>query len=861
MEKFLIIDGHSLAYRAFYALPLLTNADGQVTNAIFGFYKTLKKAIAEVEPAYVAVAFDKEGKVFRHQIYDDYKGTRKPIPRDLKTQLPLLKDLLKTMRIAVFEAAGYEADDLIGTLVKFGEQAGFENFIVSGDRDTWQLISKKTKVLLTRSRSSEFEIYDLSRLKKEYDLTPEQIVEVKGLKGDAADNIPGVPGIGQKTALRLIKKYGTVENVLKQRADFQGRKLGEALEKYGQQALLSKKLAIIDTQVPLEFEWTLCQKKEPDQPRFFALLEKLGFKSILKEQELAVETIYEIVKTPVELAAYLESGEGDLILHFEIEKKGVTAWQIKAAGLKFVGQVIKIFPCKELDAYLKVLKPYLEAEDLKKTLWDAKSCILALAGYGIEVRGINQDVLLMAYLLNPARSLKDIDTLAQAELGAKLPQEGVERLPAILNLLEELSPRLLAALAKQDLLGLYQDIELPLVAVLVAMERAGIKLELTVLEEVGRDLKVRIEKLSQEIYKLAGEKFNLNSPKQLAAILFEKLGLPASKKTKTGYSTRAEVLEELAPQYEIAALVLVHRQLTKLQNTYIEGLAALFEPKSKRLYTSFNQTITATGRLSSTEPNLQNIPVRLPEGRRIRKAFLPSKGNLLLAADYSQIELRVLAHLAQDPVMIEAFKANQDIHVRTAAEVFGLPLEMVTPEMRQAAKAVNFGIVYGISDYGLSRDLNIPRAEAKAYIEKYFTRYHGVRDYQKAVVATAKKLGYVTTLLNRRRYLPDLKSRNYHLRNFAQRAAMNTPVQGSAADLIKIAMLNIYQLLNTPKWAGTKLILQVHDELIFDVPKKFLPDFAFLVREVMTGVYPLQVPLQVDLAIGSNWYALEKLGG
>ena len=310
MEKFLIIDGHSLAYRAFYALPLLTNADGQVTNAIFGFYKTLKKAIAEVEPAYVAVAFDKEGKVFRHQIYDDYKGTRKPIPRDLKTQLPLLKDLLKTMRIAVFEAAGYEADDLIGTLVKFGEQAGFENFIVSGDRDTWQLISKKTKVLLTRSRSSEFEIYDLSRLKKEYDLTPEQIVEVKGLKGDAADNIPGVPGIGQKTALRLIKKYGTVENVLKQRADFQGRKLGEALEKYGQQALLSKKLAIIDTQVPLEFEWTLCQKKEPDQPRFFALLEKLGFKSILKEQELAVETIYEIVKTPVELAAYLESGEG-----------------------------------------------------------------------------------------------------------------------------------------------------------------------------------------------------------------------------------------------------------------------------------------------------------------------------------------------------------------------------------------------------------------------------------------------------------------------------------------------------------------------------------------------------------------------
>ncbi len=861
MEKFLIIDGHSLAYRAFYALPLLTNADGQVTNAIFGFYKTLKKAIAEVEPAYVAVAFDKEGKVFRHQIYDDYKGTRKPIPRDLKTQLPLLKDLLKTMRIAVFEAAGYEADDLIGTLVKFGEQAGFENFIVSGDRDTWQLISKKTKVLLTRSRSSEFEIYDLSRLKKEYDLTPEQIVEVKGLKGDAADNIPGVPGIGQKTALRLIKKYGTVENVLKQRADFQGRKLGEALEKYGQQALLSKKLAIIDTQVPLEFEWTLCQKKEPDQPRFFALLEKLGFKSILKEQELAVETSYEIVKTPAELAAYLESGEGDLILHFEIEKKGVTAWQIKAAGLKFVGQVIKIFPCKELDAYLKVLKPYLEAEDLKKTLWDAKSCILALAGYGIEVRGINQDVLLMAYLLNPARSLKDIDTLAQAELGAKLPQEGVERLPAILNLLEELSPRLLAALAEQDLLGLYQDIELPLVAVLVAMERAGIKLELTVLEEVGRDLKVRIEKLSQEIYKLAGEKFNLNSPKQLAAILFEKLGLPASKKTKTGYSTRAEVLEELAPQYEIAALVLVHRQLTKLQNTYIEGLAALFEPKSKRLYTSFNQTITATGRLSSTEPNLQNIPVRLPEGRRIRKAFLPSKGNLLLAADYSQIELRVLAHLAQDPVMIEAFKANQDIHVRTAAEVFGLPLEMVTPEMRQAAKAVNFGIVYGISDYGLSRDLNIPRAEAKAYIEKYFTRYHGVRDYQKAVVATAKKLGYVTTLLNRRRYLPDLKSRNYHLRNFAQRAAMNTPVQGSAADLIKIAMLNIYQLLNTPKWAGTKLILQVHDELIFDVPKKFLPDFAFLVREVMTGVYPLQVPLQVDLAIGSNWYALEKLGG
>jgi DNA polymerase-1 len=875
-DKFVIIDGNSLAHRAFYALPLLSNSQGFVTNAIFGFYKMLAKVIEDEKPTYLAVAFDKGKTVFRHQYYADYKGTRKGTPEELKPQFSVIKDLLKAMRIAFFEIEGYEADDIIGTLVKEGEKAGLVNLIVTGDRDAWQLISPQTKVLLTRKGISELEIYDVQALAEKYGLKPKQVIDVKSLMGDSADNIPGIPGVGEKTALKLIRKYENLENVLAHQEDFQGKKLGESLVNYGQQALLSKKLATIVSAVPLPIDLKQCQKEEPDYSHFLALLEKLEFKSILQSimQERGDSKEYPTgggfsvsssltLTNQKDLVDYLSRCNDNLVLYLETVKKGPRDLQIIALGIKLPEQEVALCAWQkeeELSTYLQVLKPYLEDEKIKKTVYDAKTVMLALAFYEIKPQGVVKDILLMAYLLNPSRSKNDLLSLVQEKCGCLVLPEGEEQVPFYVEALEKLGESLSAELAQQEMLGLYQDVELPLVAVLAEMEKTGVKLDLTILEKIGEDLNSWIVRLTEDIYRLAGEEFNINSPKQLGIILFEKLGLPPSKKTKTGYSTNAEVLENLALEHEIAAKILFYRQMVKLKSTYIDGLSALTEPHTSRVYTSFNQTVTATGRLSSTEPNLQNIPIRMEEGRQIRRAFLPSPGKLLLSADYSQIELRVLAHVARDEVMIEAFNKDQDIHLRTAAEVFDVPLEKVTKEMRQAAKAVNFGIVYGISDFGLSRDLGIARSEAKQYIDKYFTRYYGVRDYLRRTIAEAKKKGYVTTLLKRRRYLPDLRSRNYHVRSFAERAAMNTPIQGSAADIIKLAMLKLYQVLQEGKWGETKIILQVHDELILDVPKERVAEVGSLVKEIMSNAYPLTVPLQVDLQVGPNWYDLEKLG-
>jgi DNA polymerase-1 len=878
-NKFVIIDGNSLAHRAFYALPQLSNSQGFITNAIFGFYKMLAKVIEDEKPAYLAVAFDKGKKVFRHQYYADYKGTRKGTPEELKPQFPVLKDLLKAMKITFFEIEGYEADDIIGTLVKLGEKAGLVNLIVTGDRDAWQLISPQTKVLLTRKGISELEIYDVQVLAEKYGLKPEQVIDVKSLMGDSADNIPGIPGVGEKTALKLIRKYDNLENVLKHQEDFQGKKLGESLANYGEQAFLCKKLATIVTDVPLSIDLKQCQKEEPDYSLFFALLEKLEFKSILQsimqergdakehfaeEKESFSVSSYLTLTNKKTLVDYLSLGNDNLVLYLETEKKGLRDLKITTLGIKFSDQEVAF--CfwqkeEELSAYLHVLKPYLEDEKIKKTVYDAKSTMLVLAFYGIKLQGVAKDILLMSYLLNPSRSKNDLLSLVQENFGYLVPPEGEGEIPFYVETLEKLGESLSIELAKQEMLGLYQDLELPLVTVLAEMEKTGVKLERVILEEIGKDLDSWITRLTEDIYQLAGEEFNINSPKQLGTILFEKLSLPTGKKTKRGYSTNAEVLENLALEHEIAAKILSYRQMTKLKSTYIDGLSVLIDPLTSRVHTSFNQTVTATGRLSSTEPNLQNIPIRMEEGRRIRRAFLPSPGKVLLSADYSQIELRVLAHVAGDEVMIEAFNKDQDIHSRTAAEVFGVPIETVTKEMRQMAKAVNFGIVYGISDFGLSRDLGIVRSEAKQYIDKYFARYYGVRDYLRRTIAEAKKKGYVTTLLKRRRYLPDLRSRNYHVRNFAERAAMNTPIQGSAADIIKLAMLKLYQALQEGEWGEAEIILQVHDELILDVPQERVAEVGILVKEIMSNAYPLVVPLKVDLQVGPNWYDLKKLGG
>lgn len=961
-EKLLIIDGNSLANRAFYAIPMLSNSQGFITNAIYGFYNMLVKVLEEEKPEYLVVAFDKGKVVFRHEVYAEYKGTRKGMPDELRPQFPVLKDLLKIMNIALVEMDGFEADDLIGTIVRRGEGQGLSNLIVTGDRDAFQLISPQTKVYLTRKGITEIEIYDEGLLQEKYGLSPRQMIDVKGLMGDASDNIPGIPGIGEKTAVKLVKQYGNLDEVLAHWEDFAGKKLGELLRTYREQALLSKKLATIVLDAPLTLDLAECRQKEPDYPQLIEKLRELEFKNILQnvrekwessnkgssgeidsalEGESAASPVspdYLVLASEQALREYLDrasaeldradaelnradaacgqvtaglsqadanrgkksgkqaaaSGQlnlfepdapvpqaaqgaqsqglqGQVAFYMETERKSPRQWQIVACGLKINDEPSAILSWRdeqELASYRALLQKFLVnslGRKRKIIIHDLKTVLLALHADsesiqlppGIEEQEI-RDTLLLAYLLDPSRSPQDLWSLAQGRLNYSVRPQTVESLPLLLEALAQLGNSLYEELTGQEMSMLYQKVEMPLAFVLAKMEQTGITLDEGILGEMGQDFDASIRRLTEEIFALAGEEINLNSPKQLGVLLFEKLGLAKGKKTKTGYSTGAEVLEALAPEHEIVAKILDYRQLVKLKSTYIDGLSTLREPVSGRVYTTFNQAVTATGRLSSTEPNLQNIPIRMEEGRRIRRAFLPSRGKVLLSADYSQIELRVLAHLACDDVLIEAFRCNQDIHARTASEVFGVPMDAVTAGMRRAAKAVNFGIVYGISDFGLGRDLGISRAEAKEYIENYFTRYQEVKAYLDRTVAEAKEKGYVTTILNRRRYLPDLHSRNFHLRSFAERAAMNTPLQGSAADIIKLAMLKLTQALQE-KEPETALLLQVHDELILEVPKEKVRQVGRLVNQMMSQAYPLSVPLKVDLQTGPNWYDSEPL--
>jgi len=880
------------------------------------------------------VTFDKGKEVFRHEVYADYKATRKETPEELRLQFPVLKDLLRTMNIAIVEREGFEADDLIGTIVKEGEKAGLENLIVTGDRDAFQLISPQTKVILTRKGISETEVLDVKEVEARYGLRPCQMIDVKGLMGDASDNIPGIPGVGEKTAVKLIKQYGDLEQVLAHWEDFKGKKLGELLRNYADQALLSKNLATIMLDVPLEIDWEQFRKQEPDYARLVELLKELEFRNILQNvqkqweksqqgettegggKEEAKLTEYVLLANQGAVKKYLrEAKNAPVVLYLETERKSPRHWAITAGGLKVAGQLPSLLSWQdeaELQGYVELIRGFLEKKAQQIIVHDWKATLLALyaeteseavtateeatetateATTGTqlalafdllaatqnpensrslkppkeELRFARQlqkkeikDTLLMAYLLNSSRATQDLGTLLQEKLNGSILPSGEVRIPYLLEEMAKLAKLLDEELAQQEMSRLYQEVELPLTFVLAQMERTGISLDEAILAEMGHEFDSWINQLTGEIYRLAGEEINLNSPKQLGVLLFDKLGLAKGKKTKTGYSTSAEVLEALAPEHEIVAKILDYRQLVKLKSTYIDGLRALREPRMGRVYTTFNQAITATGRLSSTEPNLQNIPIRMEEGRRIRRAFLPSDGKMLLSADYSQIELRVLAHLAGDAGLIEAFRANQDIHTRTAAEVFGVSMESVTPQMRRAAKAVNFGIIYGISDFGLSRDIGISRAEAKEYIANYFARYPQVKAYLDRTVEQARAKGYVTTILNRRRYLPDIHSRNYHLRSFAERAAMNSPIQGSAADIMKLAMLKVENALQEQAFDAF-LLLQVHDELILEVAQKQVKEVGRLVKKMMCEAYALQVPLKVDLQMGANWYDLQPL--
>ncbi len=879
LDTLIVIDGNSLIHRAFHAIPLLTNSQGVITNAVYGFTNMLLKILNEQEPGLVAVAFDKSKITFRHQDYADYKGTRKATPDELRPQFILARDVLRAMRIPYYELEGFEADDLIGTIAKQAEATGLNVLILTGDRDALQLVSPKTKVMLTRKGITELEIFDEGKVWDKYGVTPAQIIDLKGLQGDPSDNIPGVPGIGEKTATALLKDYGHVEEILAQ-LDHLSPRLQKLLRGKEEIALLSKKLATIIRDVPMDLDLSACSWWGPDQHKLLELFKELEFKSLIKQlttnqgskkektpSNLLATDLPELETYQVGYQTVTSQEERDEILvqashsgKVALLLTGIRGQGIAAFCLAVPDQDIYLLRVADgLDSNLTVLRALCENPEIKKIFHDAKDAIWLLQQQDIVLKNLYFDTMLAAYLLNPTAANYEVNDIALEHLNIVLPAEGETALAAQAESILRLEKVLYDKLAERDEDRLYQEMELPLVQVLAEMELAGVAVDKQGLKDMSAELSQAIETLSARIHELAGENFNINSPKQLGQILFEKLQLPVFKKTKTGYSTDAEVLEKLAEEHEIVALILEYRQVAKLKSTYADGLAALVDAKTGRLHSTFHQTVTATGRLSSAEPNLQNIPIRLESGRRIRKVFVPrQKGNLLLTADYSQIELRILAHMSQDNSFLEAFRLGQDIHTRTASEVFGVPLDLVTSEMRSRAKAVNFGIVYGISDFGLARDLKVSRQEAKSYIDNYFARCPGVRRYIDRVIQEAKAQGYVNTLLNRRRYLPELFSKNFNIRNFGERAAMNTPIQGSAADIIKLAMVRINKQLKE-QLMQAQMILQVHDELIFDTPETEVEALIKLVRECMENALVLDVPLDVDLKLGLNWYEAKPI--
>jgi DNA polymerase-1 len=859
MRRLMAIDGNSLMHRAFYAMPVLNNKKGVITNAVFGFTNMLLKLINDYNPDSIVVAFDRKAPTFRHKKYESYKATRQKAPEELYPQFDLLHELLRAFKIDICELDGFEADDLLGTLSRKAEKSGFETLLVTGDRDALQLITENTKVLITRKGISETHMFDLEEIQRVYGLRPPQIVDMKGLMGDSSDNIPGVPGIGEKTALKLLHQFGRLEAVLEHIDEISGKKLKENLALYHDQALLSKDLAEIRVDAPIEIEIGEGKYQIPKTPELKAILEELEFQSLIDKLDL---TGVESNTTP--LPETRESHKELMELHELTDLKCLVDELVKEEQITFIlgreltlyaggSRVYKLFFKEDLlgsgmDYFqaLSLLKPIFEDKRIKKVTHDAKRAMRELGQYEIELNGLVLDTFIAAYLLDSTRSKYEIEQLIYAYLK-------IDTVSADAMDLHDLYLCMRKQLEETDMLMLYETVEHPLIRVLADMEAVGFQVDKRVLKELDVAISKEVEQLTKDICSLVGETFNLNSPKQLSQILFEKLGLPAQKKTKTGYSTDIEVLEQLKNAHPVVNMIIDYRQVMKLKSTYIDGLWHVIGP-DERIHSSFNQTVTATGRISSTEPNLQNIPVRMEMGRNIRRAFIASSPeHVLVDADYSQIELRVLAHISQDPTFIEAFANNQDIHRRTASEIFRVPMDEVTEEQRNSAKAVNFGIVYGISDFGLSRNLGIPRAQAKLYIDNYLDRYPKVREYMERIIVEGKKQGYVTTLLNRRRYLPELQSRNHNIRSFGERVALNTPIQGTAADIIKIAMVAVYRELKKNRLKST-LILQVHDELIIDTLISELEIVKALVKEQMENALHLSVPLVAEIGVGYSWY-------
>jgi DNA polymerase I len=869
MPRMVILDGNSLANRAFYALPPLTTADGRPTNVLHGFLTMLFKLEQEQHPDYWVVAFDKTKATVRIEQYDGYKAQRKETPEGLRPQFDYLKEILTEMDVPMLELAGYEADDLIAVITKKAEAQGMAIQIYTGDRDAFQLISPKTSIFLTKKGISEIECYDEHALWERYQLRPYQITDLKGLMGDSSDNIPGVPGIGEKTALKLLWEFETVEGVLANVDQVSGKKVQSNLNEFAEQAILSKKLATMLTEVPLAFSYGDFVYRRSKATKVLPVLQKYDLKNVTRLwqerhkddleslRERSDELLQDWPECKLSEEDWLvqiekwQSGKIPLTLACHYEGTGLQGGRWIEWGIAVLGET---FTLTRSEASLGIIKAWIELlgnAQVPKTLADSKQVALLLANEGTSLKGVKLDLCLASYLIKSNRTkFAPLDLVKEyvpnQEVFLNSAQEAAALAQVALNYLNELD--------SLGLTSLLHDIEEPLSMVLADMERQGIGVDVEQLTAFGEGISCSLKQLEQDIYALAEETFNINSPKQMGTILFEKLGLPTAKKTKTGYSTDAETLEELRSAHPIVERILDYRQLNKLMSTYVHGLLA--QVKDGRIHTTFQQTVTATGRLSSTEPNLQNIPIRLEQGRQLRKVFHPTEpGWLLLSADYSQIELRILAHYSQDPLLCESFALGQDVHTRTAAEVFGISLEAVTPNMRRSAKAVNFGLVYGLTEFGLSRDLGIPRKEAKFYIEQYFKRYSGVKRYLEDVVAQAKQEGQVRTLFNRLRRIPELLHANRVQRQFGERIAMNTPVQGTAADIMKLAMLKVAEGLKPFRAA---MLLQVHDELLLQVAPEDLESVAQMLKDKMENAFPLSVPMTVDCKVGPNWYDMQS---
>ena len=927
MKKLVLIDGNSIMNRAFYGImgsKALTTKDGKYTNAIYGFLAILFKLLEDEKPDYIGVSFDLKAPTARHKMYEGYKANRKGMPTELAEQMPIIKDVLRAMNIDIIEKEGYEGDDIIGTLSRYGEQKGLEVVILSGDRDTFQLATDNVRINIPRTKAgkTETEIFNREKVKEVYGIEPKQLIEVKGLQGDTSDNIPGVPGIGEKTALSLVQKYGTIDNLYKKlesgEADIKGKQK-EKLEENKDLAYLSRTLGEINTQVPIEDTLEELKLEEWDKPKVLEIFKELNFKRYIDrfnlqdengnanlDSENNIENKYKVENKTIEEIKSIIENQSKMIFYIETEKD-----ENEEKIIKEKITVISVFNTFENEAYyinlkeknrIQNFKEIFENDKILKSGIDLGRVYILLKQEGIDFKGINYDASIAAYILNPTNNKLKINDLAEQYLEIdvneilgnnqnkkaeqinlfdtmqnagisdkneqkeekseeeKIKEEQEKAIKAeekkctlysyIIYKLQEITMKKLEEI---NAVELFKNIDMPTVTVLANMQWNGMYADEEELDKFGNQLKEQLEIKTKMIYEMAGEEFNINSTKQLGEILFEKMKLPVVKKTKSGYSTDVDVLEKLKSEDPIISEILDYRQLMKLNSTYVEGLKPYINPKTKRIHSFFHQTITATGRISSTEPNLQNIPTRFELGKQVRKIFKPEPGKVYIDADYSQIELRVLAHMSEDTHMVQAFKDGEDIHKQAASKVFKTPMEEVTKEQRSNAKAVNFGIVYGISDFGLGEQLGISRKIAKKYIEEYLQEYEGIKNFMDNMKEKAKETGYVETLFNRRRYIPELKSNNYMVRQFGERAAMNTPIQGTAADIMKIAMINVYRKL-VENGLEAKIVLQVHDEMMIEAPLNEAEKVKEIVKNEMESAIQLKIPLIAEVSEAENWY-------